>query len=504
MKKSIENYNNIKLSKLKSDSQADTKSSSEFTSTSTTTKRFIFKSKPIAKTQTLIAETKICKTSSTIETTTKTTKFKLKRSINENSKDKFSLDNSFDDSDQDDFNVFDLNTKTSQLCLKKTKSDLSTLSTAQTSSIITTDDNIIKNTVKLEMPKSPLKSKIDLKLPSSDSDDDLPIVKNKNKNINSEIGSIAFKPPVNTKLQLRDLDSDDEFSSVKKIKLVTKKEKPFIENSQMEINKPVSKLFVKQEQEKEKEKNKVASKTDAKKLMELDEDLDDLDEDASNCKKFKIVIKKDQKLTIDCNKNLNKPSIAIKHKIFNSKQRSFNSSEENKHLKLGSFELNFNNDENNDTDECTDEDQDQDNEPSNKKSNKFMYKSQSLNTNSSNGSNQINIKKSNSLNHDFEASLVVINLRSTRKAYECEELGEAQAFLDDFNYLMDGLNSRYKLSERCLSSIKLAELCLSSEFRMNLRSSMSNDDYYINKIFKLLNDSINFKVNFFFWNKKKI
>ena len=87
------------------------------------------------------------------------------------------------------------------------------------------------------------------------------------------------------------------------------------------------------------------------------------------------------------------------------------------------------------------------------------------------------------------------SLRNTRKAYECENLGEAQAFQDDLFYLMEGLKSKYKLSERCLCAIKLAEQCLSSEFRMSLRSSSSVD--YVNKIFKILNDSNKFKVSNF-------
>lgn len=84
-----------------------------------------------------------------------------------------------------------------------------------------------------------------------------------------------------------------------------------------------------------------------------------------------------------------------------------------------------------------------------------------------------------------------IELRDSRKAYECEELGENQAFLDDIEYLFDGLNAEYKLSDRCLCAIKFAENCLSSEFRMNLR--LSNE--YINRIFKSLSDSTNYQVN---------
>ena len=95
-----------------------------------------------------------------------------------------------------------------------------------------------------------------------------------------------------------------------------------------------------------------------------------------------------------------------------------------------------------------------------------------------------------------------IHLRNPRRAFECEELGEAQAFLDDLNYLIGGLGSSHRLSERCLSLVKLAEQCLSSEFRMSLRSSLlpgsSNADntsvYYLNKLFDLLSDATKYKV----------
>ena len=83
-----------------------------------------------------------------------------------------------------------------------------------------------------------------------------------------------------------------------------------------------------------------------------------------------------------------------------------------------------------------------------------------------------------------------IELRDSRKAYECEELGENQAFLDDIEYLFDGLNAEYKLSDRCLCAIKFAENCLSSEFRMNFR--LSNE--YINRIFKSLSDATSYQV----------
>ena len=73
---------------------------------------------------------------------------------------------------------------------------------------------------------------------------------------------------------------------------------------------------------------------------------------------------------------------------------------------------------------------------------------------------------------------------NTRKAYECEELGETQSYTDDTNYLMEGLNDSFQLANRCMSALKLAEYCLNSEFRMHLRSQG-----IFTKIFNLLHDS---------------
>lgn len=75
-------------------------------------------------------------------------------------------------------------------------------------------------------------------------------------------------------------------------------------------------------------------------------------------------------------------------------------------------------------------------------------------------------------------------LTQTRKAYECEELGEIQGLIDDTIYLMDGLDKTVDISQRCLSAIKLAEYCINSDFRMHLRTHGT-----ISKIFELLNDS---------------
>jgi hypothetical protein len=82
-------------------------------------------------------------------------------------------------------------------------------------------------------------------------------------------------------------------------------------------------------------------------------------------------------------------------------------------------------------------------------------------------------------------------LLNTRKAYECEELGETQSYTDDTNYLMEGLNDSFQLANRCMSALKLAEYCLNSEFRMHLRSQG-----IFAKIFNLLHDSAKDYVSF--------
>lgn len=135
----------------------------------------------------------------------------------------------------------------------------------------------------------------------------------------------------------------------------------------------------------------------------------------------------------------------------------------------------------------------------------------SSSTGSSSSSSSSQLKKQSSMssrapNPDSRKDMMAsssssIELRQSRKAYECEELGEAQAFLDDLNYLIGGLSSASRLSERCLTLIKLGEQCLSSEFRMSLRSSSSSSTsssdsstYYLNRLCELLEDSIKYKV----------
>ena len=91
------------------------------------------------------------------------------------------------------------------------------------------------------------------------------------------------------------------------------------------------------------------------------------------------------------------------------------------------------------------------------------------------------IKSSNSNKNNSQDYAILLN---TRKAYECEELGETQSYTDDTNFLMDGLNDSFELANRCMSALKLAEYCLNSEFRMHLRSQG-----IFAKIFNLLHDS---------------
>ncbi|CAF1043205.1 unnamed protein product [Brachionus calyciflorus] len=403
MKKSIVTYNNIKLTKT---------------------------TNPIAN-ETIINETKQHNlTNSDSTQVNNKPKIVLKRTLNDKKSDKFSLNNSFDESDDDDFNVFDLNTKTSQLSIKKAKSDTSPSSTS--SSSFSPSGQTPPKIPKL----SPVKTKkIGLKLPESD--DEIP----KKIEVKQEIKKIALVLP----------ESDEE---------------------------PVKKPQVKEE-------SKKVVDLQAK-LKELDDD-EDFDMDLDKIKKFKV-IKKSITETAKSENLSTEKKIIIKNKIFNSKTRG---NESEKKLKISQFNINFNeNDVKTDEEEIEGEEEELD---------KKEVKSNLVKTNSLQSQTTKRELMPRLLSfdkdriQDVDASVIMINLRNSRKAYECEELGEAQAFQDDFNYLLDGLNSKYKLSDRCLSSIKLAECCQSSEFRMNLRSSSSNGDSHVEKIFQLLNDSTDFK-----------
>ena len=227
-----------------------------------------------------------------------------------------------------------------------------------------------------------------------------------------------------------------------------------------------------------------------------DMDFDNDDDDDSNAKKFKLNIRKEISYETTQKKNVstNPPlPMLIKKKIFNSKQNLQETTKNDN--KLRSYKLNFNVDDEQDVEIDDDVNEDRTNEEitrlektsSLELSKKFVHpiltKPQSTRQPTKSASTG-----------GMETSALEVNLRNTRKAYECEELGEAQAFLDDLSYLIEGLSDDYKLSERCLSLLKLAEQCSSSEFRLNLRSSLSNDGYYLNKLFNLLSDSTKYKV----------
>lgn len=120
------------------------------------------------------------------------------------------------------------------------------------------------------------------------------------------------------------------------------------------------------------------------------------------------------------------------------------------------------------------------------KSSNSLTKSHSITSSSSSTSNSVMSCQITATTSKQEYAILL----NTRKAYECEELGETQSFTDDTNYLMDGLNDNFQMANRCMSAIKLAEYCLNSEFRMHLRSQGT-----ITKIFNLLHDSAKDYVN---------
>ena len=399
MKKSIVNYNNIKLS---------VPGKNELKTEPVMNKRIIFKSKP-TKTISNEPDPKIPKST---DTSDKKTKIILKRTLKEKT-DQYNFDSSLD-SDEDIFKVFDLDKKTSQLSIKKQKND-SSLSSSSTSSFSSSFLNV-------EVSPNYL-SKIS---PS-------------NKNKKNDL-----QPP----------SEEEVTNSSKKIKVI-------------------------------KSENKIVD-LEAK-LKQLDDDDDDFEKDLQKIKKFKLIKKPSSDIKIESMAET-KSNLVIKNKIFSSKGRN---DETAKNSKISTFKLNFNeNDEKSETEE----------EIERSCIKKNFTKTNSLQPCAKSEKIEL-ITRSNSFNpkfdtKDVDSTLIIVNIRNTRKAYECEELGEAQAFQDDFDYLLDGLNSKHKLSERCLSSIKLAECCQSSEFRMNLRSSFSIEGNNVHKIFKLLSDAANYKVIF--------
>ncbi|XP_059142717.1 wings apart-like protein homolog [Physella acuta] len=80
-----------------------------------------------------------------------------------------------------------------------------------------------------------------------------------------------------------------------------------------------------------------------------------------------------------------------------------------------------------------------------------------------------------------ELYTVVHNVKQT---HEVQELGEAQDFMDDVDYLLGSLQNTKSISERCLSCLTLAGKCISPAFRMHIRAHGT-----VTKIFSLLRDA---------------
>jgi hypothetical protein len=250
------------------------------------------------------------------------------------------------------------------------------------------------------------------------------------------------------------------------------------------------------------------NKTECRKphvLKFQDDDDDDDDDDLERFKK-KIVFK-----TTNNNNNNNKktcnlikhksmdvlinnhePAKQIKRKIFNTKRDTDykpNPIYNETNFETTLIDLNKIDEKNEDEINADDYDKHSDHDDGDDDNDHLLHTKTATTVKSNNSS-----KKTSPLIESKHSNMSDVQLRNSRKAYECEELGETQAFLDDIFYLMDGLNSKNKLSDRCLCALKLAEMCLSSEFRMNLR--ISND--YINKMFTYLKDSPKYQVSFCF------
>ncbi|XP_003741626.1 wings apart-like protein homolog [Galendromus occidentalis] len=61
-------------------------------------------------------------------------------------------------------------------------------------------------------------------------------------------------------------------------------------------------------------------------------------------------------------------------------------------------------------------------------------------------------------------------VRNVKKAYEVHEIGEAQEFNDDVEYLLESVTQTNSLVSRCLSVCSLASKCMSAQFRVHLRA----------------------------------
>ncbi len=75
-------------------------------------------------------------------------------------------------------------------------------------------------------------------------------------------------------------------------------------------------------------------------------------------------------------------------------------------------------------------------------------------------------------------------VRHVKQAHHCQESGESQQFIDDIEYLLDGLKDSTSVSTRCLSTISLVEKSAAPAFRMHLRAHGM-----ISKLFGALKDA---------------
>ncbi|KAL8595031.1 hypothetical protein ACOMHN_002010 [Nucella lapillus] len=78
-------------------------------------------------------------------------------------------------------------------------------------------------------------------------------------------------------------------------------------------------------------------------------------------------------------------------------------------------------------------------------------------------------------------------VHNVKMAYEVQESGETQDFMDDVEYLLENLKDSQPLSIRALSTIQLAGKCISPAFRMHLRAHGT-----VTKIFSLLHDACSY------------
>jgi hypothetical protein len=496
IKKPIENYNNIKISSIKLRSTAFSSNSNTLHSN----KQSIIQ--PAAATSEIHTTTT---TNSTCESSASCTKakkfiFKSKGSSsttqNENVNKKTSTNYKKAETPlllpKTTTTITSTTTTTTKFKLKRLKSDLNSSNSSNNDDNLSGDELVgVKTTTDTKLP-SPPTVKSQEKISNSTTRKIFKKIKNLQQDdytkcdvgFEEDEGDLFSEIPIKKNLLNKKSHDFDEFDHLKTQKVLKSEQKQpknslspqsnsadapqklspttsLKANISLPPSPPSSTTSNHNDQQQQKPQNNNKFNVIKHNLNDLDDDLDEINDEPT--KKFKLFHSNPKKeptlITIVATETSNISTVIKQNKIFSSKTTRANN-----------FKLTF--------------DQDEEKTPT---------KSAEINKDfgEKTKSDQKDLENSKKRKEALENDDDMVNLRSTRKAYECEQLGEEQAFLDDFYYLLEGLSStKYpnRLSDRCLSAIKLAEECLSTSFRMNLRSLSCYE-----RIFDSLNDCAKYK-----------